>query len=252
VPFLVWTKTSWHKFLKIGVSGLCLLFVVFGALNSANSRNEAGALVIQAESLVTENKLDEAMVLLNKSKSLVNSSDENPAFELAGYITKFQSPDLVKNTLVNMSDSDFSLLQEGKLESSFIGHKVLDTLFLSKLRDNADQREVYVAEVAELKKKEEAEATALEEAKAFADREKKIQSQFSSWDGSHTNLTKVIKESMNDPKSYEHIKTTYIDMVDYIIVTMEFRGKNAFGALVKNTVRASVSLDGEVLEVIKD
>jgi hypothetical protein len=29
-----------------------------------------------------------------------------------------------------------------------------------------------------------------------------------------------------------------------------FRGKNAFGGVVKNTVKAKVSLDGDVLEII--
>ena len=81
-------------------------------------------------------------------------------------------------------------------------------------------------------------------------RKKKIESQFSAWDGSHRNLERVIKESMNDPDSYEHVKTVYWDRGDYLIVKTTFRGKNAFGGVVKNSVTAKVSLDGQVLQIL--
>jgi lipopolysaccharide export LptBFGC system permease protein LptF len=77
-----------------------------------------------------------------------------------------------------------------------------------------------------------------------AGRQKKINSQFSIWNGSHINLEREIKDSMHDPNSYQHIKTGYYDKGDYLIVTTTFRGKNAFGALIKNTVKAKVNLEG--------
>lgn len=77
-----------------------------------------------------------------------------------------------------------------------------------------------------------------------------IEKEFSAWDGSHRELTKVIKESMHDPGSYEHVKTVYGDRGDHLIVTTEFRGKNAFGGVVLNTVTAKVSLEGEVIEIL--
>jgi hypothetical protein len=55
---------------------------------------------------------------------------------------------------------------------------------------------------------------------------------------------------MNDPDSYKHEKTVYSDKGDYLIVIMTFRGKNAFGGMVKNTVTAKVSLNGEVLQIL--
>lgn len=78
-----------------------------------------------------------------------------------------------------------------------------------------------------------------------------IKKQFSVWDGSHRELTRVIKDSMNDPGSYEHVNTTYRDSGDHLIVTTTFRGKNAFGAIVVNTVNAKVSLSGDVIEVLE-
>jgi len=77
-----------------------------------------------------------------------------------------------------------------------------------------------------------------------------IEEQFSAWDGSHMELTKNIKASMNDPKSYEHVKTVYEDRGEYLIVETTFRGKNAFGGMVINTVRAKASLSGEVIEIL--
>ncbi|WP_204230881.1 PH domain-containing protein [Aeromonas salmonicida] len=81
-------------------------------------------------------------------------------------------------------------------------------------------------------------------------RAKKLESQFSPWDGSHRALERAIKKSMNDPDSYEHVKTTYNDLGDSLIVSTTFRGKNGFGGVVKNTVVAQVDLDGNILEII--
>jgi hypothetical protein len=83
-----------------------------------------------------------------------------------------------------------------------------------------------------------------------AARKERIEKSFSSWDGSHYGLTKTIKESMNDPKSYEHDKTVYADKGDYLIVETSFRGKNGFGGVVRNKCRAKCDLDGNVLEII--
>lgn len=82
-------------------------------------------------------------------------------------------------------------------------------------------------------------------------REQMIKDQFSSWDGSHIKLTRAVKNAMNDPKSFKHVKTMYSDNGDYILVHMEFRGSNAFGAIVLNEIAAKVDMDGNILEVIE-
>lgn len=79
---------------------------------------------------------------------------------------------------------------------------------------------------------------------------KKVKQQFSSWDGSHRNLERLLKSRLNDPDSYEHDKTVYWDKTDYLVVSMSYRAKNAFGALVKGHVKAKTSLDGQVLEIV--
>lgn len=82
-------------------------------------------------------------------------------------------------------------------------------------------------------------------------RNERIERQFSLWDGSHPGLTKVIKASMNDPQSYEHVKTVYWDMGSNLVVRTIFRGKNAFGGVVENWVKAKVDLDGNVIQIIE-
>lgn len=89
-----------------------------------------------------------------------------------------------------------------------------------------------------------------EEAEKVASRQKKIESQFSAWDGSHRGLTSYIKKSMNDPSSYKHDETRYSDAGDYLIVITRFRGKNAFGGVVLNTIKAKVDLDGNVISIL--
>lgn len=84
------------------------------------------------------------------------------------------------------------------------------------------------------------------------ERQIEVEKQFSAWDGSHNGLTKVIKDAMNDPNSYEHVETVFWDQKEYLIVMTTYRGKNAFGGVVKNFVKAKVDFNGNVLEIIEE
>lgn len=66
-------------------------------------------------------------------------------------------------------------------------------------------------------------------------------SHFSAWDGSVPALVKVVKENMNNPKSFKHVETTYSDLSSHggFKVRMVFRGTNAFNAVVTNAVDAT-------------
>lgn len=83
----------------------------------------------------------------------------------------------------------------------------------------------------------------------IAVRQNKIKLQFSSWDGSHSALKSYVKDNMNDPSSFDHIKTTYSDKGNYLLVQMKFRGKNSFGAKIIEVVTAKVDLEGNILFV---
>ncbi len=57
---------------------------------------------------------------------------------------------------------------------------------------------------------------------------------------------------MNDPDSYEHDETRYIDNGDTLTVLTSYRGKNAFGGVVRASVTAVVDLEGNVIEVVQN
>lgn len=95
-----------------------------------------------------------------------------------------------------------------------------------------------------------AEIEAQKVVKEKEDRKELLQKSFSAWDGSHIKLEEYIKNSMNDPKSYEHVETLYWDRGEHLIVLSKFRGKNAFGGVVLNQVRAKVGINGEVIKIL--
>ena len=54
---------------------------------------------------------------------------------------------------------------------------------------------------------------------------------------------------MNNPDSFQHVETGYVDNGNTLWVKTTFRGQNAFGAIVLNSVAADVDLDGGVLHM---
>lgn len=112
-------------------------------------------------------------------------------------------------------------------------------------------RQLSSQESAQRKKELEEKIEQENRAKFALERSKLIEKQFSAWDGSHRNLEKAIKASMNDPASYEHVKTTYTDLGEFLIVKTVFRGKNAFGGTITNTVSAKVGMDGNVIKILE-
>lgn len=81
-------------------------------------------------------------------------------------------------------------------------------------------------------------------------RQERIENQFSSWDGSHFKLTRRIKKSMHNPKSYKHVKTAWVEHRDYINVVTQYQGENLFGVTVTNSIIERVNLNGEILEIV--
>lgn len=72
--------------------------------------------------------------------------------------------------------------------------------------------------------------------------------------GAHKMLEGYVKSHMNDPESFEHVSTEYIMPKDTgvtaTVYVMTFRGKNKFGGVVTQTIRASCDIKtGKVLNV---
>lgn len=74
----------------------------------------------------------------------------------------------------------------------------------------------------------------------------------SSWDGSNRELVNLVKSSMNDPKSFEHVETRFRDNGDSLSLVMTFRGKNAFNATVANKVSADLDKKTRTLSNVKN
>lgn len=81
-----------------------------------------------------------------------------------------------------------------------------------------------------------------------------FQGNFSGWDGSYRPLEKFIKEHMNDDDSYKHVSTMYhliLNKDPHARVTTVYRGKNMYGAVVKEQITARVNLKtGEIESII--
>lgn len=87
-------------------------------------------------------------------------------------------------------------------------------------------------------------------------RQERIDSQFSSWDGSHKNLTTLIKENMHNPDSFQHVKTYRYDKSEYekgdiLHIRTVYRGTNAFNAIVTNSIEADVDYDGNIVAITR-
>lgn len=109
----------------------------------------------------------------------------------------------------------------------------------------------YSKEWRRIRKEKQAEERAAQARQAEeAIRKERIRKHFSDWDGSHRALTEIVKKSMNDPSSYDHVETVYWDKGDHLVVKTTFRGKNAFGGVVTNWVMAKVGLNGNVIEIL--
>lgn len=93
-----------------------------------------------------------------------------------------------------------------------------------------------------------------------------LNGQFSAWDGAHHDLVKLVKNNMNDAKSFEHVETRYLRIqtqkhidtvgngaeIDDVYLYMKFRGANAFGGKVLTEVEALVDKGAGTIKIISD
>lgn len=129
------------------------------------------------------------------------------------------------------------------------------TMFFSSMMEKADraaakeEAEIKAMQAANAKARAEAAAKAAEDARKAAlareqakTPEERIQELFSPWDGSAPVLVRATKAEMHDPKSFEHVSTTYTVQNDgNVRVVMRFRGKNVLGATVMQTAVGNIN-----------
>lgn len=95
---------------------------------------------------------------------------------------------------------------------------------------------VFTDTPAEKRAKEEAKAV-----KAATDKKAGFHC-LNSWDGSHREVVRAVKNQLRDPSSFEHVQTRITPMSESgeHRLTMTYRAKNGFGALTGGLVVATV------------
>jgi len=256
----VYLKTNKEFPLKARAISIFILFMVFGFFAGQVQERKEQELVAQQ----AQEKAEKAARLQQENIDYFNANREQIISHIKSTITQKDYQTAISQSNKYLVSGDKELVQlntQAKNNLSAIQtEKLLAELksvsteeyeknrrLYQQLLNMHPDNELYKNKVTfySRKIKEEKEKQIAAEA-----RKKKIKSQFSAWDGSHRNLKRVIKESMNDPDSYKHVETVYWDRGDHLIVKTTFRGKNAFGGVVKNAVTAKVSLDGQVLQVL--
>ena len=117
------------------------------------------------------------------------------------------------------------------------------------------QGELAKIEAEKLKKAEEAEAKRQE---AEAKRQKRYnasrfrQEFISSWDGSCRPVVNALKSVMDDPDSFEHVKTEWWTLkgtTDQYLIHMTCRGNNKFGAKILTKIEAVCRVNGSIVSL---
>ena len=79
------------------------------------------------------------------------------------------------------------------------------------------------------------------------ERDQLIATQFTLW-GTHSGVIDYVKANMHNPDSFQHVDTYYIDNQTYITVTMTYRGTNAFGGIVTETITKRFTIEGALID----
>jgi Na+-transporting methylmalonyl-CoA/oxaloacetate decarboxylase gamma subunit len=249
---------------KLGCGAGCLvlilLFILIGAIGNIGDTKKKAEIDKKEKAIVEQKKKDaiEAFIKVKDEKyiELTKFVESESWKEAQAIIAQFKRANL--NEYKDLAEID-KKVRTGVALAGIKGTQPFEVeklhgYYIELAKLNPDSKE-YAAKLDELKvkvaEKKESERQLAIQQKQLEARKKRIETGFSGWDGSHRGLAAIIKESMNDPDSYEHVNTSYWDQGDHLIVLTEFRGKNAFGGVVKNWVKAKTSLDGSVLEIIE-
>ncbi|MDB4496224.1 hypothetical protein N9254_02025 [Flavobacteriaceae bacterium] len=234
------TLPSWSKWV-ITIAG-CIVLYIFQLNKAEENRKEIKFILDKANQLLDKGEIDSANIYISKAKG-ENKWGVTEVSIIEKNLIDYQSEDVAKDTLVSMTDNEFSQLKKGVLKKSYFPQKYLNTNFISLMKKLAPQRAIIIKSnklEIERKKRKEKEKK----------RQKLIDEQFSAWDGSHIGLTKMLKKNMKNPDSYEHIETTYRDDGKSLVIKTRYRGQNGFGGMTIGEVTARVNFNGDVLEII--
>ena len=221
-----------NKIMKFGIFFIALFIGLNLYQNGANKGAEED--ISKVNNLIKEEKFSEALTFINNNKT--KHRNASGFTSLGPSIEKAQDLNAQKNSLINMTDDEFQLLSKNSLQKNYFESQELNEYYINQLFKIKDQRAPLIAQ----KRAEEAKAR----------RKKEIESQFSAWDGSHIEFTKLLKDQMNNPSSFEHVQTRYIDNGETLQIITTYRGTNAFGGVVSQTNSANYDLDGNLINIV--
>jgi len=248
------TKLNFSSGTKWLISIIGIILIGYTASISETSKQTGyDSIVTKASGKIDEGRMDEALKLIEDAKSKYKNK-KNKATDLEDEIEKSKDLNFVKEILAEMTDEEFVLLEKGSLSKPYLTQKTLNKKVIDLVKTHSPERAIIIKEIEEKREMEQAIAEAERKEKAEAEfnknRRENIEKLFSAYDGSHRGLEKFIKDNMNDPDSYDHIETRYLDKGDHILVITKFRGANAFGGKVINSISANVDLEGNVIEIL--
>lgn len=71
------------------------------------------------------------------------------------------------------------------------------------------------------------------------------------WTGGCKAIEKYLRDNLDDPDSYENIETKFWDMNGYEVVVTKYRSRNQYGAKSISTIKAKVSYNCKLIEIIE-
>jgi hypothetical protein len=226
-------------------------------INNSDKENdkEIDLITEKASEFINKGQIDSAKVYITEAKEKYSTA-ENKAVELEKELSKYKSEKFAKETLASMSDEDFEKLENGNLSKNYFTQEKLNNEFINLMKTQAPKREKIIKEIEKIKEQnriaEELEVERQKQEEFNKNRKENIEKQFSSWDGSHPKLSRMIKENCRNPDSYEHIETKFRDDGNYIFVITKYRAQNAFGGMAIGTVSANVDFKGNVIKIISE
>lgn len=183
----------------------------------------------QVAALGGEKKFSEAEALAKRYLAVVQ--DEQ---------LRVQSDKVAKNGLLaSLNDRTLLPRERARVYEQLLKHEPGNVSYQKKAALHNKEADVREAKLL---------AQAAENARKAA-RQAKLEKQFSAWDGSHPTVERLVKASMKNPSSYEHVETRYIDLDPGMRVTTTVRGTNSFGGVVPSIFIAVVDDNGNVLSL---
>ena len=293
---LIVTVAFWLMFFFIGLTPYILIALTGDKYVTYNTRTKANETTIVTEETTTaiETTIADKIIIETTMAETADTSVESTEFKDL-YDSQF------KNDFVTLTEeydaeifSDWDLIASKDGTNSLVAGVLIENNedvvngFLDKIKtliNDSDECDSAIITIGDKSKGEDGDVllvasieddeiqTSMESINYNSARNKWIREQFSAWDGSHREMTKLIKKSLNDEASYKHIETTYRDIktqadadevnkvlssagkndtvqVGDLFIVTQFSAKNGFNATIKNTAYGIASYDNNSIKLI--